>query len=150
MENEDFLLLCLVYSFTVCFCSLLLSFFLDFLSCAISVYKYLKERWPEEWLAAFSGRAQHLQYLEWKEPSPGNAVVQTKTETTDWPCEVACVVNTGFVLLRDLYWGILLLPHWLSHLEGSWILLLHPSHESMNKAANKLSEETWTEFLLGY
>lgn len=81
---------------------------------------------------------------------PGNAVVQTKTETADWVCQVACIVNLGFVLLTDLYWNIIFLPHWLSHLKCSWVLLPHPSHESINKAAKKLNEEIGTEFLFGY
>lgn len=112
MENEDFLLLCFAYIFTVFFCSFLLSFFLDLLSCAIHVYKYLKERWPKEWLAEFSGGVQYLQYpRRGKNHLPGNAVVQTKTETPDWLREVACMVNLGFLLLIDLYWDAILLPH---------------------------------------
>lgn len=84
-KNEDFLLLSLTWIFTIVFCSLLLSFSLDFLSCAIHMCKYLQERGPKEWLADFFSDVQHLKHLERRKASPWNCC----SADQDWSYRLA-------------------------------------------------------------
>lgn len=128
-------MLCLACIFTIVFCSLLFSFFLDLLFCAIHELKYLQESGLKEWLADFSGDDQHQQYLKWEKASP-------------WKC---CRVGQDWSYRFALWDGLpgksrlcsshrhteTFSPSLTFSFECSWVLLSHPFNENVNKAAKK-------------
>lgn len=108
-KNEDFLLLSLTWIFTIVFCSLLFHFPWIFCLVQFICVNICKREGQRNGWQTSSVMSNIWSIWRGEKHLPGTAVVQTKTEATDWLWEMACLANPGFALLTDLFWDIFIL-----------------------------------------